>query len=459
MLSAGLANVQYTRTRKSRAVAILAEELPQVIVGVDTHADTHHVAVITEYGKPIADQKFAATADGYTKLLHFITSHGTVGAVGVEGTGSYGAEVSRVLAKEELKVFEVNRPNRQQRRIRGKSDSLDAYQAAQSVLAERGISTPKTKDGPVECLRVLRTARTSAMKARTIAINQIRSLLVSAPETIRAKYRGIATTAMITALARSRPTGHPADTEYITALTLKTLALRYRSLRSEIAATDELLQEILDSYAPLLTELTGVGVEVATQLLVTVGDNPERINNEAQFAALTGTAPVPASSGKTNRHRLSKGGDRQANSALHHVVLSRMQSDHRTQAYVAKRTADGKSKRETMRCLKRYVAREIYRQIFSPVAAPDITDLRPLRQQLGITLQQAGDQLNQWPSNLSRIERGIARNDHVAQTYRHWLTQQHLPTTGDNSQGLSTATTTEGATPPAPKKQAVDNPN
>lgn len=347
-------------------------------------------------------------------------------AVGVEGTGSYGAELSRVLAKEELKVFEVNRPNRQHRRIRGKSDPLDAYQAAQSLLAERGISTPKTKDGPVECLRVLRTARTSAIKARTIAINQIRSLLVSAPETIRSKYRGLHTSAMIATLVRSRPSGHPADTGYITALTLKTLALRYQSLRSEIASTDALLQEILDSYAPLLTELPGVGVEVASQLLVTVGDNPERINNEAQFAALTGTAPVPASSGKTNRHRLSRGGDRQANSALHHVVLSRMQSDHRTKAYVAKRMADGKSKRETMRCLKRYVAREIFRQIFSPVAAPDITDLRPLRKQLGVTLQQAAEQLSQWPSNLSRIERGIARNDHVAQRYRQWLTQQQL---------------------------------
>lgn len=424
MPSAGLANVQHTTIRKSRAVAILAKELPQIIVGVDTHADTHHVAVVTEYGKPIADQKFTATAAGYNALLDFITSHGTVSAVGVEGTGSYGAELSRVLAKEKLKVFEVNRPNRQQRRIRGKSDPLDAYQAAQSVLAERGTSTPKTKDGPVECLRILRTARTSTMKARTIAINQIRSLLVSPPETIRAKYRGLPTSAMITALARSRTSGHPADTGYITALTLKTLAIRYQSLRSEITATDALLNEILDSYAPLLTELPGVGVEVATQLLVTVGDNPERINNEAQFAALTGAAPVPASSGKTNRHRLSRGGDRQANSALHHVVLSRMQSDHRTKDYVAKRTAGGKSKREAMRCLKRYVAREIYRQIFSPVAAPDITDLRTLRKQLGITLQQASEGLSQWPSNLSRIERGIARNDRVAQTYRDWLTQQ-----------------------------------
>ncbi|AOT05396.1 IS110 family transposase [Arthrobacter sp. U41] len=404
----------------------MTEERPQVIVGVDTHADTHHVAVVTEYGKPIADQRFAATAAGYSEMLDFITSHGIVTAVGVEGTGSYGAELSRVLVKEELTVLEVNRPNRQHRRIRGKSDPLDAYQAAQSVLAERGISTPKTKDGPVECLRVLRTARTSAIKARTVAINQIRSLLVSAPETIRSKYRGLHTSAMIATLVRSRPSGHPADTGYITALTLKTLAIRYQSLRSEIASTDALLQEILDSYAPMLTELPGVGVEVATQLLVTVGDNPERINNEAQFAALTGTAPVPASSGKTNRHRLSRGGDRQANSALHHVVLSRMQSDHRTKDYVAKRTADGKSKRETMRCLKRYVAREIFRQIFNPVAAPDITDLRTVRKQLGVTLQQAAEQLSQWPSNLSRIERGIARNDHVAESYRQWLAQQQL---------------------------------
>ncbi|MEW1808309.1 IS110 family transposase [Pseudarthrobacter sp. NPDC080039] len=436
----------------------MAEEKPQIIVGVDTHADTHHVAVVTEYGKPIADQKFAATATGYTKLIHFITSHGTVGAVGVEGTGSYGAELSRVLTKEKLKVFEVNRPNRQQRRIRGKSDPFDAYQAAQSVLAERGISTPKTKDGPVECLRILRTARTSAMKARTIAINQIRSLLVSAPETIRAKYRGLPTSAMVTALARSRPSGHPAETGYITALPLKTLALRYQSLRSEIASTDELLQEILDSYAPLLTELTGVGVEVATQLLVTVGDNPERINNEAQFAALTGTAPVPASSGKTTRHRLSKGGDRQANSALHHVVLSRMQSDHRTQDYVAKRTADGKSKRETMRCLSLRRPRNL---------PPNIQPHRSARHHRPPTPQTAA---RHHAAASRRTPQPVVFQPlpHRARDCQKRPRRPNLPTVAHStapvhnrgqSPRVSTATTTEGATSWLPRNPAVDNPN
>jgi transposase len=407
----------------------LAREATDVIVGIDTHADTHHVAIVTEYGKPLADREFLAVGSGYRKILDFITSHGTVTAVGVEGTGSYGAELARTLRGEGLTVLEVNRPNRAARRLKGKSDPLDAHQAAQSVLAERGISVPKAKDGPVECLRILRTARSSAVKARTVAVNQIKGLLVSAPEGLRAKYRGLGTPAMITALQRTRPSGHIADPEYVTLLTLKALAVRYQSLAGEVAAADAALQEILDTYAPLLCDLTGVGTEVASQLMVTVGDNLERISGEPQFAALVGVAPIPASSGKTTRHRLSRGGDRNANRALHQVVLVRMSSCERTRDYVNKRTAEGKSKRDIMRCLKRYVAREIYHQIFNPKPAPNNIDLRQQRNKLGFTINAVAGHLNQWPSVISRLERGLIRNDALAATYRQWLADQTPQTT------------------------------
>lgn len=382
------------------------------------------MAIINEHGKPLADREFLAVGSGYHKIVDFIASYGAVSAVGVEGTGSYGAELSRVLRGEGLCVLEVNRPNRAARRMEGKSDPLDAYQAAQSVLDGRTTSIPKAKDGPVECLRILRAGRASAMKARTAAVNQIKSLLVSAPDRLRAKYRGLGTAAMITALQRTRPSGHMADPEYVCLLTLRALAHRCQSLSSEISTADAALQEILDSYAPMLCDLTGVGTEVASQLLVTVGDNPDRIGNEAQFAALVGVAPIPASSGKTTRHRLSRGGDRNANHALYQVVLVRMASCQRTKDYVVKRTAEGKSKREIMRCLKRYVAREIYRQITNPQPAPDNTDLRQKRTTLGLTITTAASELAQWPSKISLLERGLLRNDTLATNYRQWLTDQ-----------------------------------
>lgn len=410
---------------------IMANDLLKVIAGVDTHADTHHVAIITEHGQHIADQEFLAVGSGYRKICDFITQFGTVIGVGVEGTGSYGAELGRVLANEGFTVQEVNRPNRQARRLRGKSDPLDAYQAAESVLAGRGTSTPKGKNGPVECLRVLRAARVSAMKARTIAVNQIKGILVSAPEPVRSKCRGMSTAQLVPALEHSRPAGTLTDPEYATAMVLKNLATRYRNLDREITQADEQLAEILARHAPMLCDLPGVGTEVASQLLVTMGDNPERIGNEAQFAALTGTAPIPASSGKTTRHRLSHGGDRAANAAIHYVVVSRMASDQRTKDYIARRTEEGKTKKEIMRCLKRYVSREIYGQLTHPQPAPVITDLRPTRQQLGITLQTAAIHFGTWPGTLSRIERGLSRDDTLAHDYRSWLAQQQETVEGD----------------------------
>lgn len=402
----------------------MANEQVKVIAGIDTHADTHHVALVTEYGKRLGDRKFLAIGSGYREIAAYLTSFGPVTAVGVEGTGSYGAELSRVLAGHGFTVREVNRPNRAERRLRGKSDPLDAYQAAESVLSDRGTSTPKTRDGYVEALRVLRTARTSAMKARTAVLNQISGVLTAATDEVRAKYRGMDSEARARAMATSRPSGNPSDPLMATLLTLKRMGARHRFLSQEIAETDAELAAIVSTHAPELLEVNGVGTVVASQLLVTFGDNPERLGSEASFAALAGVAPIPASSGKTTRHRLSRGGDRQANSALHSVVLSRMATDQRTREYVVKRTEEGKGKKEIIRCLKRYVAREIFRVMKSPRLVPLSNDLRPLRLKLGLTQVVAATALGTWPTAISRIERGKLKDQEAIARYRAWLEEQ-----------------------------------
>jgi transposase len=399
----------------------MANEHLKVIAGIDTHADTHHVAVITETGAHVADKEFLAVGSGYQKIIEFITGHGPVLAAGVEGTGSYGAELARVLTKEGIQVLEVMRPNRQGRRLKGKSDPLDAYQAAESALAGRGTATPKARDGAVESLRVLRAERATAMRARVAVMNQVQGILITAPGPLRGRYRGLGSAALMAALERTRPAGCLSEPVNATAIVLKRLAVRYRHLHQELALIDAELDAIITVHAPMLRDLHGVGTEVASQLLVTVGDNPERIGTEAKFAALVGVAPIPASSGKTIRHRLSRGGDRQANKAIHHVVLVRMMSDTRTKTYVARRRAEGKSTKEIMRCLKRYIAREVYDQLLHPQPAPDAGALRALRKTKKITLQAAADDLRVWPTALSRLERGLTRDDLFHRQYENWL--------------------------------------
>jgi transposase len=401
----------------------MAKQHPKVIAGIDTHADTHHVAVISETGQHLADREFLAVGSGYRKIIEFITGFGPVAAVGVEGTGSYGAELARTLTREGIQVLEVMRPNRQGRRLRGKSDPLDAYQAAESALAGHGAATPKARDGAVECLRVLRAERNSAMRARVAVMTQAQNILVSAPEPMRAKYRGLGSAALMAVLEKTRPAGRISEPTHATAVVLKRLAVRYRNLEQELALIDAELDAIITVHAPLLRDLHGVGTEVASQLLVTAGDNPERIGTEARFAALVGVAPMPASSGKTTRHRLSRGGDRQANKAIHHVALVRMMSDTRTRTYVTRRRAEGKSTKEIMRCLKRYIAREIYDQLLHPQPAPDAGTLRALRKTKNITLQAAADDLRVWPTTLSRLERGHTRDDTFYHRYENWLNE------------------------------------
>jgi transposase len=281
----------------------------------------------------------------------------------MEGTGAYGAELARFLTARGITVVEVDRPDRRARRAHGKSDPIDAYAAATAVLSGRASGTPKSRNGIVEAIRALRVVRKSAVKARTQTINQIRSLLVTAPSALREKLRGLPTALLIDTLARTRPTGDLTDPASAAKTALRRLARRYQALQQEIKEADADLAPLVTRAAPSLVALPGVGIETAGQLLITAGDNPDRLRSEASFAHLCAAAPIPASSGRTNRHRINRGGDRHANSALYTIVLVRMQCDPRTRDYVARRTAEGMSTKDVMRCLKRFVAREVYRHL------------------------------------------------------------------------------------------------
>ncbi|MFF3159956.1 IS110 family transposase [Streptomyces sp. NPDC057910] len=337
-----------------------------VIGGIDTHTDFHQAAVIDTVGRHLATESFETTDDGYLQLLEWLASHGDVLAVGMEGTGSYGAELARFLRGNGLTVVEVDRPDRKARRANGKSDPVDAYAAATAVLSGRATGTPRTRDGIVEAIRVLRVVRNSAVKARTQVINQIRTLMVSAPGEVRDKLRGLPTKALIDTLARSRPTGRPDDPAYAVKIALRRLARRYQALDEEIKDAEAETGPLVTQAAPRLVALPGAGPETAGQLLETAGDNPQRLRSEASFAHLCGSSPISASSGRTHRHRLNRSGDRQANKALHTIVLVRMKYHLRTQEYVARRTTEGMSKMEIIRCLKRFAAREIYRHLPRP---------------------------------------------------------------------------------------------
>ncbi|MHA3947186.1 IS110 family RNA-guided transposase [Cellulomonas bogoriensis] len=341
--------------------------------GIDTHADTHHVAVIDGHGRALGDVRVPATAAGYRQAVRFIGRWPQVAKVGVECTGSYGAGVTRELTAAGHTVIEVNRPNRFDRRARGKTDVFDAYSAAEAVLSERAVAAPKGGDGLVESLRVLRTTRTSALRERTATINQIKAMLIAGPEPLRARYRGLSNTRLTATLAATRPTSAPVTATEATAYALRVLARRYLLLSEQITDMTSHLRRLLDDHAPALMAVYGTGPDTVAQLLITAGDNPDRLRSEAHFAALAGVCPIPASSGKTNRHRLNRAGDRQANSALYHIVIVRMRYDPTTRDYVARRTSEGRTKMEIIRCLKRYLALQLYPLIRDVLQQPTTT--------------------------------------------------------------------------------------
>lgn len=401
----------------------------EVYAGVDTHKDTHHVAVVDERGRPLGDKEFRTTDAGYHKIIDYLRGFGLVAAVGVEGTGSYGAELARVLRRAGMRVLEVARPDRRERRCRGKSDPLDALQAAVTALSGRGLATPKDRDGLVESLRILLAERSSARKAGGAAMNQIHALIVTAPDHIRARYRSLGGSNLVAALAHSRPSAGQ-DPEQTLRGSLRRLALRHQQLASDIDTIDTRLGELAAQINPALLQVSGVGPFVAARLLVACGDNPDRLAGEQQFASLCGVAPIPASSGKHQRHRLSRGGDRAANSALHRIVLVRMaRGEDRTAAYIVRRTAEGKSQREIVRCLKRFVAREIFRVLHDPQpAATDNGRLRQRRQVLAIPIATAANDLGVPYQRLRRLEIGQRHDPDLAASYRQWLTEHEHAT-------------------------------
>jgi transposase len=341
---------------------------PRVTVGVDTHKDTHVAAARDQLGRRLGTTQVPTSSAGYAQLLSWAHALGEVVAWGVEGTGSYGAGLARFLAAHGQRVVEVNRPDRQARRRRGKSDAVDADAAARAVQAGEATGVPKAQDGVVEMLRALRAARQTAVKARTQAINALKGLLVTAPAELREQLGGLPTGRLVGAAAELE-VGTLTTPTAATKLALRGLAQRYQHLDAEIALLTEQLDALTARHAPKLRDLHGVGPDGAAALLIAAGYNPRRLHSEAAFAALCGTSPVEASSGKTRRHRLNRGGDRQANAALHRVVVVRLRWHQPTRDYATRRTTQGKTSKEILRCLKRYVAREVFavlRQIDDP---------------------------------------------------------------------------------------------
>ena len=345
-------------------MAVAAELEEQIVVGgVDTHKDTHVAAALDRLGRLLGTAEFPTTPAGYRALLTWLARFGTVERVGVEGTGAWGAGLARFLRTAGVRVIEVDRPNRQRRRRRGKSDPADAEAAGRAVLAGDVSGVQKDQDGPVEAMRALRVAQRSAERARTQATNQYRSLLDTAPAHLREQLRGLSLRQMVDRASRFRPGKVLSDPTAATKAALRSLARRWLALAAEIEALERQLAALVQVAAPpaLLAEF-GVGPDVAGALLVAAGDNPDRLRTEAAFAALCGASPLDASSGRQRRHRLNRGGNREANSALWRIVMVRLRWDHaEARAYVDRRVAEGKTRREAIRCLKRFLARRIWR--------------------------------------------------------------------------------------------------
>ena len=337
----------------------MTETARRITGGVDTHRDVHVVAALDERGGLLDTNEFPATAAGYHDLLVWLGWFGPIDKVGVEGTGTYGAGLARHLLDHDVEVVEVDRPNRQRRRRAGKSDTTDAISAARAALSGEASTTAKTRDGNVEKLRVLRVARRSIRQDRIRALNQLRSLVVTAPDELRVELSDLTSIGVSQAVAKFRVTD-PTTTLGAIKYAMRSLGRRAEALRWEGKEIDKIMRTIIEDTAPVLIDQGGIGVDAAGALLVAAGDNPQRLHSEAAFVRLCGAAPLEASSGMVTRHRLSRAGNREANAALYRIIINRMANDDRTRTYVTRRRAEGKSSLEIIRALKRYVAREVY---------------------------------------------------------------------------------------------------
>lgn len=406
---------------------------PQFHVGVDTHADTHTIAILDAAGRVAETSTHSATPEGYREVIGTLRGLGdpSVVQVGVEGTNSYGAGLTRALADDTFEVFEVLRPTRQVRRMDGKSDPIDAVEAARTLMSGRGISVPKSGIGTAESLRYLTVARNKYVSTMIALSNAILALLVTAPAQIRTKYGAKGTKQTLRNLQHCRP-GHLDTTsvDFYVLTTLKTMAKTHQTLQEAADQLEKRMGHLVEAHYPALLNLHGVGVITAATLAVTAGDNPQRIHSEAAFAKMCGACPIPASSGRTNRHRLNRGGDRQANMALHRIALVRMRHHEPTRKYVARQVTRGKTKREAIRQVKRALCRTVYRTLTQPQPTPqpdqnpelpDGPHLRLIRTQKGLTQAQVATALDTNPTQISNIETDRWPHTKLRARYHQWL--------------------------------------
>lgn len=342
----------------------LIEPDAKVIVGVDTHKLVHVAVAINMLGARLATISVSADRAGYAELIEWARTLGAIEAFGIEGTGSYGVGLASFARRHDVRVVEVNHCDRRKRRNNGKSDTIDAETAARSVLSGVASAVPKTADGASEMVRQIKIARDTAVKARSSAIITLKTLIVNAPGELREELELLTDRKLIACCAGLEPSAMNSPTESVKHA-LRALAARWLSLSAEIDLHDRALDEITAAAAPTLREAFGIGPDAAAEMMIVAGDNPERVRSEAAFAKLCGACPIPASSGVTNRHRLFRGGHRQANAALYRIVIVRMRWHQPTIDYVERRTAQGLSKRDIIRCLKRFVAREIYNALMA----------------------------------------------------------------------------------------------
>jgi hypothetical protein len=332
----------------------------RVVIGVDTHKYVHVAVALDDIGGRLDARSFPADKAGYEQLLDWAATFGGKRLIfAIEGTGSYGAGLTSAVRRRDIGVIEVLRTDRRDRRLRGKSDTIDAENAARAVLNNTATSVPKTNDGVVEMIRQIKVAKDAAVKARTAAMITLKAVIVTASPELREQLQPLPKMALIQRCAGLRP----GDLDTVTAATkhtLRSIARRWQHLDDEIETHEALLTKLTEQLVPQLVAAFGVGADTAAELLIVAGDNIDRVRSEPAWARLCGVAPIPASSGITNRHRLNRGGHRQANAALYRAVIVRMQHHQPTRAYVTRRTAEGKTKAEIIRCLKRLLAREIW---------------------------------------------------------------------------------------------------
>lgn len=399
-------------------------ECETVIAGVDTHKDVHVLCLLDGLGRKIWSGSFRADPEGYDRLAEAIGDPGSCAVVGVEGTASYGAGLTRRLVELGYNVVEVLRPKRDKARPgEGKSDPLDAERAARKAASGRGCSVPKSQDGWVEAVRQLYVARRLAVATSTSCVACAKSMLTTAPGALRERFRGRERPKdLMPLLARRRKAGDALEESVLASL--RSVAAVWKEARSQVESCDERIRALLEANAPALLGVEGCGTTTAAALVVAAGDNPGRLKGEAAFSMLCGVSPIPASSGKTERHRLNRGGNRQANWALYEIAIKRMAYDERTKRYVARRTSEGKSRREAIRCLKRYIAREVYRVLMDPNpdgAAPEGPELAKMRKAMRVTQKQAAEGLGLSAATLGHLEHGRRRSTKLERRYYELL--------------------------------------